>query len=133
MITGGGYRLAFLRTSTDARREVVKKRDIRRVCSQIAREFRPQKIILFGSYAYGRPTLDSDVDLLVIMPHKNRALDQAVEISRRLDHQFAIDLLVRSPEEVRQRLAWNDFFLREVTEKGEVLYESADAGVGGQS
>ncbi len=67
------------------------------------------------------------------MSLKTRALDQAVEISSRLDHRFPIDLLVRSPEEVKQRLAWNDFFLRDVTEKGEVLYESADAGMGGQS
>jgi predicted nucleotidyltransferase len=84
----------------------------------IAREFQPQKIVLFGSYAYGRPTVDSDVDLLVIMPLKGRAIDKAVEIARRLDHQFPIDLLVRSPEEVRLRLSWNDFFLREVTERG---------------
>ena len=112
---------------------MVSRRDIRRVSNLIAREFRPHKIILFGSYAYGRPTPDSDVDLLVIMPLKGRATDQAIEISSRLDHQFAIDLLVRSPAEVKQRLAWNDFFLREVTEKGEILYESTDAGVGGQS
>ena len=106
---------------------MIGRRDIRRVCAQIAREFRPQRIILFGSYAYGQPTPDSDVDLLVIMPLKGRATEQAVEISRRLEHRFPIDLLVRSPEEVRQRLAWNDFFLREATEKGVVMYESADA------
>ena len=106
---------------------MIGRRDIRRVCAQIAREFRPQRIILFGSYAYGQPTPDSDVDLLVIMPLKGRATEQAVEISRRLEHRFPIDLLVRSPEEVLQRLAWNDFFLREATEKGVVMYESADA------
>ena len=106
---------------------MIRRRDIKRVCAQIAREFRPQKIILFGSYAYGQPTADSDVDLLVIMPFKGRATEQAVEISRRLEHRFPIDLLVRSPEEVRQRLAWNDFFLREATEKGVVMYGSADA------
>ena len=106
---------------------MIRRRDIKRVCAQIAREFRPQKIILFGSYAYGQPTADSDVDLLVIMPFKGRATEQAVEISRRLEHRFPIDLLVRSPEEVRQRLAWNDFFLREATEKGVVMYGSAYA------
>ena len=106
---------------------MIRRRDIKRVCNQIAREFRPQRIILFGSYAYGQPSPDSDVDLLVIMPLKGRATEQAVEISRRLEHRFPIDLLVRSPEEVRQRLAWNDFFLREATEKGVVMYESTDA------
>lgn len=105
------------------------RRDIKRVCAQIAREFRPQRIILFGSYAYGKPTSDSDVDLLVIMPLNGRPTEKAVEISSRLEHRFPIDLLVRSPEEVRRRLAWNDFFLREATEKGVVMYESADAGM----
>jgi uncharacterized protein len=117
----------------DSWNNMVKQRDIRRVCDQIAREFRPQKIVLFGSYAYGRPTPDSDVDLLVIMPLQGRATDQTVAISQRLDHRFPIDLLVRSPEEVEQRLAWNDFFLREITAKGKVLYESTDPGMGGQS
>jgi len=105
---------------------MISRKDIKRVCAQIARGFHPQRIILFGSYAYGKPTPDSDVDLLVIMPLKGRTTDKAVEISSRLEHRFPIDLLVRSPEEVRQRLEWNDFFLREVTEKGVVMYDSAD-------
>ena len=79
--------------------------DIERYGAAIAREFRPQKIILFGSYAYGKPTPDSDVDLLVIMPLQGRATEKAVEISSQLEHRFPIDLLVRSPEELRQRLA----------------------------
>lgn len=104
--------------------------DIKRVCARIAQEFRPQRIILFGSYAYGKPTPDSDVDLPVIMPLPGRATDKAVEISSCLEHRFPIDLLVRSPEEVRQRVAWSDSFLREVTEKGVVMYDSADAFAG---
>jgi len=111
---------------------MVSRRDIRRVCAQIAREFQPQRIILFGSYAYGRPTPDSDVDLLVVMPFEGRAIDQAVKISSRLEHLFPIDLLVRTPHEIRQRLAWNDVVLREITSRGEVLYESSDAGMGGE-
>jgi uncharacterized protein len=110
--------------------KMISRRDIKRVCAQIAREFHPQRIILFGSYAYGKPTPDSDVDLLVVMPLNGRSTEKAVEISSRLEHRFPIDLLVRSPEEIRWRLAWNDFFLREATEKGLVMYESADAGVG---
>jgi len=106
---------------------MVKRRDIKRLCAQIAREFRPRSIILFGSYAYGRPTPDSDVDLLVIMPHEGRSTDQAIKISSRLEHRFPIDLIVRSPQEVRRRLKWNDFFLREATSKGVVMYESARA------
>jgi predicted nucleotidyltransferase len=91
----------------------------------IGREFRPRRIILFGSYAYGKPSPDSDVDLLVVMPHQGRAIDKAIEIIGKLEHRFPIDLIVRSPAELRQRLKWNDFFLREATEKGVVMYESA--------
>ena len=111
---------------------MVHLRDIRRIANLIAREFRPTRIILFGSYAYGQPTPDSDVDLLVIMPFQGRATEQAIRISGRPDHRFPIDLLVRSPKEIEERLAWNDFFVREITEKGKVLYESRDPGVGGQ-
>ncbi len=108
---------------------MISRQDIKQVCRKIAREFRPQRIILFGSYAYGRPTPDSDVDLLVVMPLTGRATDKAVEISSRLEHRFPIDLLVRSPEDIRQRLEWNDFFLREATEKGVVMYDAAHARV----
>ena len=112
---------------------MVKRHEIRRVSDFIAREFHPQWIILFGSYAYGRPRPDSVVDLMIIMPLKGtRALDKAVEISSRLDHRFPIDLLVRSPAEVERRLKWNDFFLREVTQKGKVLYDRAHEGMGEQ-
>ena len=106
---------------------MISRRDIKRVCAQIARRFRPQRIILFGSYAYGEPTPDSDVDLLIIMPLEGRATEKAIEISSSLEHRFPIDLVVRSPEDVHQRLMWNDFFLREVTEQGVVMYDAADA------
>ena len=61
------------------------------------------------------------------MPHRGRVTERAIKISGRLEHRFPIDLLVRSPGEVRRRLKWNDFFLREATEKGVVMYESAGA------
>lgn len=107
--------------------------DIEALARQIAREFRPDRIILFGSYAYGKPAADSDVDLLVIMPCRGNPLHKSVEILRKTQARFAVDLLVRTPLEVRQRLAWNDFFLREIIEKGRVLYESADARMGRKS
>jgi predicted nucleotidyltransferase len=104
---------------------MVRRRDIKRLCFRIGQEFRPRRIILFGSYAYGKPSPDSDVDLLVVMPHHGRAIDKAIQIIGKLEHRFPIDLIVRSPSELRQRLKWNDFFLREATEKGVVMYESA--------
>ena len=100
----------------------VKRQEIRRVCAQIARLFKPERIVLFGSYAYGQPTGDSDVDLLVVMPFEGKGFRKASEIRSQIDAGFPLDLVVRTPEEMGRRLAAGDFFLREVTEKGELLY-----------
>jgi uncharacterized protein len=91
---------------------------------EIVGRFHPQKIILFGSYAYGQPTADSDVDLLVIMPFDPRKGRKSLEIRQSIRARFPLDLLVRRPEVVRQRLKRGDSFLEEVTRKGRVLYES---------
>ena len=104
--------------------------EIKAVAERIGRDFRPRKVILFGSYAGGKPTKDSDVDLLVIMPLRGDAVQKSVEIALAARPGFPMDLLVRTPAEVRKRLAWNDFFIREIMEKGKVLYASDDRGVG---
>src|SRR5262245_43970754 len=78
-------------------------RVIRRYARAIADEFHPDRIILFGSYAYGTPHEDSDVDLLVVMPARNEH-DQAVRIRRRLAAPFPVDLIVRTPKEMKWRL-----------------------------
>ena len=71
-------------------------RAIRRFARRIAEKFQPEKIILFGSYAYGTPHNESDVDLLVIMPCRN-TIDQAVRIDCALEAPFSLDLIVRTP------------------------------------
>ena len=106
---------------------------IQNLADRIAQEFAPERIILFGSYAYGTPRQDSDVDLLVVLPFEGDSLHKAVEIVRRMQPEFAVDVLARTPEELRQRLAWNDYFLREIVEKGRILYAAAHAGVDRQS
>jgi predicted nucleotidyltransferase len=104
----------------------IRRSHIRKYAAQIARQFRPEKIILFGSYAYGKPTEDSDVDLLVIMSFKGRNPEKATEIWMATKPNFPIDIMVRKPEEMKMRLAMGDFFLREITEKGAVLYEATN-------
>lgn len=98
--------------------------EIERLCAQIAREFRVHKIILFGSHAHGKPEWDSDVDLLVIMPFKGTPHKQAVTIRSRIDAGLALDLLVRTPEQVSRRLEMGDSFMREILERGKVVYEA---------
>src|SRR5215813_3669123 len=93
---------------------------IRRYARQIAERFHPDKIILFGSYAYGQPHEDSDVDLLVIMPARNQH-DQAVKIRWEFPAPFPMDLIVRTPKNLKWRLEEGESFHTEITSKGKVL------------
>lgn len=106
-------------------------RVIRRFARQVAESFQPEKIILFGSQAYGEPHDDSDVDILVVMPAAN-AMEQAIRIRRKTDHPFPLDLIVRTPKDLAWRLEEGDWFLREICEKGKVLYEQGRARANGR-
>jgi len=102
-------------------------RQIEDLSRRIVREFHPERIVLFGSYAHGTVTPDSDVDLLIVLPFQGKAAKMSVEIRLRARPAFAVDLIVRTPEKLRERLAMDDDFVREILENGKVLYE-ADHG-----
>ncbi|MBI5304653.1 MAG: nucleotidyltransferase domain-containing protein [Chloroflexi bacterium] len=94
---------------------------------RIVRELRPQKIILFGSYAYGNPTPDSDVDLLVIMESDAPRTERFLAVARLLRPRvFPLDLLVHTPKEIHHSLTHRDFFIQEITSRGKVLYERSE-------
>ncbi len=107
-------------------------RVIRRFARQVAERFQPDKIILFGSHAYGTPHADSDVDILVIMPTRNQH-DQAARIRWYVPAPFPMDLIVRTPKKLAWRLAEGESFHTEIMTKGKVLYEKSHSGVGAQS
>jgi predicted nucleotidyltransferase len=109
----------------------VPKSAIRRYAREVAEKFQPERIILFGSHAYGTPHADSDVDILVIMPCRNE-LDQAVKIDLAVEAPFSLDLIVRTPRDIRRRLEDGDLFHTHIVTKGKVLYEKGDARVGGK-
>jgi predicted nucleotidyltransferase len=90
---------------------------------RIVREFRPERVILFGSHAYGAPREYSDVDLLVIMPFEGHPFDKAMELLTRTGPDFALDLIVRRPDDTARRYAEYDPFIREALDRGRVLYE----------
>lgn len=108
---------------------MVAMKDIRAFSRRIAAEFKPRRIILFGSYAYGTPNKDSDVDILVIFAGRGTAADRALEIRMRMHPGYPLDLLTRTTEEVRQRVAMQDWFMQEIMEKGKVLYDAAHTRV----
>jgi len=91
---------------------------------QIAKKFQPDRIILFGSYVYGQPTEDSDVDLLVILPFEELPVYKAIEIRREVKSPFPLDLMARTSEQIQQRLDMGEFFIQDIINKGRVLYEA---------
>ena len=108
---------------------MISAKQIQATCDDIVREFAPLQVILFGSYAYGNPpTEESDVDLFVVMDvAEAERREKRNEIQQRIPQRFPMDLLVRSPADIAYRVSHNDWFLREVIEKGSVLYETEDA------
>jgi predicted nucleotidyltransferase len=109
--------------TTTSRAKRIPRREINAIVKRIAEKFDPERIILFGSYAYGKPHPYSDVDLLVVMETHERPRAKQIEISRALSpHPFGMDILVRTPQQIQERIPMGDYFLREITTKGKVLY-----------
>ncbi|HEY2414642.1 MAG TPA: nucleotidyltransferase domain-containing protein [Pirellulaceae bacterium] len=100
------------------------RKKIQAFVDEVVRRFQPEQVVLFGSYAYGTPDEESDVDLLVVMPHRGHSAQQAAFIRQQVRAGFPLDLIVRSPAKVRQRIKMGDSFLREILSKGKVLHEA---------
>lgn len=106
---------------------MITKKQIDNWCEDIVRRFHPERVVLFGSCANGTPTEDSDVDLLVVMPFEGRPAAQAVKLRLDTRPEFPVDLIVRTPEMIKERLRLGDSFIREILETGRVLYEASHA------
>jgi len=101
---------------------------IQRIVEKIVSDYVPQKVILYGSYAYGTPHRDSDIDLLIIKDTPERFLDRWVTVHRILTgmhRSLPLESLVLTPQEVEGRLAIGDRFIAEILEKGKVLYAAS--------
>lgn len=106
---------------------------IRKLCRRIAVAYQPEQIILFGSHAYGTPTPESDVDLLIVMDYEGSSVEQAIKMRADLGLVTPMDLLIRAPKEVIARLEDGDMFMIQIYERGKVMYESKHEGVGRKS
>jgi predicted nucleotidyltransferase len=104
---------------------MVAMNEIEQFGKRIGEEFNAEKVILFGSYARGTPTQNSDVDLLIVAPFEGRSVDKSVQIRLKLHPSFPVDLLVRTPEKIQQRLEIGDQFIKDILHGGKVLYEAS--------
>jgi predicted nucleotidyltransferase len=103
--------------------------EIQAFSQRIAEKFQPERIILFGSYASGKPTEDSDVDLLVILPFEELPVEKAIAIRQQIKAPFPLDLMARTPQQIQQRMEMGDFFIQDIMKNGRVLYEANHARV----
>lgn len=100
------------------------------VVEKLKREYNPLRIILFGSYAFGNPTEDSDIDLLILKNTNKRRVDRFVQVKRIIYNpncKIPISPLVYNPEELEERLRMGDDFIKEIIQKGTILYERASS------
>ncbi|KPJ56757.1 hypothetical protein AMJ49_04090 [Parcubacteria bacterium DG_74_2] len=104
-------------TATSARKE------IKRITGRIIKKYKPEKIILYGSFAYGKPTKDSDADLFIIKKTKELKTKRILKVDRMLlDRNIPLDILVYTPQEVTKRILLGDFFVKNIIQKGKILY-----------
>ncbi len=98
---------------------------IQDVLEKIVIGYAPQKVILFGSYAYGEPDEDSDIDLLIIKDTNEPPIKRWMAVKRLVrdrSRRASVSPLVYTAQELEERLAIKDFFIQEILEKGKALY-----------
>lgn len=96
---------------------------IQSIVDRIVEQFHPEKVILFGSYAYGQPTESSDIDLMIVMDYEGRHIEQTMQIHRALNFPGMLDLKIRTPAEMVERNKPEYVLTWAVINKGRVLYE----------
>ena len=97
--------------------------EIKSIMRKIVREYKPEKIILFGSFAYGKPRASSDIDMLIVKKTKKRRIDRIKDVLYMIDNNFPFEPIVYTPREINERLTLGDFFLQTVMQKCKILYE----------
>jgi len=106
--------------------EIETRNTILHIVDKIKQEYQPDKIILFGSYAYGHPDRDSDIDLLIIKDTSERPIDRRVKVAKIVSdpERFTpLEAIVLTSEEIHERLQIGDQFIKEIIDRGEILYE----------
>lgn len=99
------------------------QKNIKKISNKLARKYKPEKIFLFGSWAWGKPTKDSDIDLLIIKKTREEFLKRQLRVRKIINGEFPVDLIVKTPEEMQKRIELGDFFYEDIVKKGKLIYE----------
>ena len=100
-------------------------KEIKKIVEQIIKNYKPEKIILFGSFAWGNPIKDSDIDLFIVKNTNKPKGERLAKVEKILsERNVPLDILVYTPGEVKKRLALGDFFVEDIVKKGKIIYVS---------
>lgn len=101
------------------------EQDIQNITNIIIKDFKPQKVVLFGSHAWGSPQKDSDIDLLIIKDDKTKNIrEMAIDVERiLLPRTFPIDIIVYKPAQIEESLKDKNMFITKIITKGKTLYD----------
>ena len=106
------------------------KKILSEIIEKLKSKYKPLRVVLFGSYAYGTPTDDSDLDLFILKVTQKKWVDRFVQVKRIIynpDCKIPVSPLVYTPEELEDRLRIGDDFVKEIMEKGVLLYEKGSS------
>jgi len=105
-------------------KDQVTSQKIQEVADKIAREYQPEKIILFGSWAWGKPHKDSDADLFVVKNEDKPQIEMMRDVDRIiLDRDMPVDIMVYKSQQLKKREELGDPFILRIINFGKVLYE----------
>ena len=104
---------------------MIKETEIHNVAQKVIQNYKPERIYLFGSFAWGKPTADSDVDLFIVKETQERKFDRQLKVRRIINGSLPVDILVYNNKELQERLALGDFFVKTILEKGKLLYDGS--------
>ena len=99
------------------------QKEIKKITDQIVKKYKPEKIILFGSYAWGKPTKNSDVDLFIVKKTNKRFGSRLFDVAKIIDSEMGTDALVYTPKEWNSGLKKRYYFFEEINSKGKLVYD----------
>lgn len=99
------------------------QKEIKKIVNQLEKKYKPEKIILFGSCAYGKLKPSSDIDMLIIKKTLKKRIERIKDVLFLIDNDLPFEPLVYTPFEIKKRLALNDFFIKDIFKKGKIIYE----------
>ncbi|MEK7103778.1 MAG: nucleotidyltransferase domain-containing protein [Patescibacteria group bacterium] len=104
---------------------MVKQSEIQNVVKRIAERYKPEKIYLFGSFAWGEPNKDSDVDFFIVKETSERKFDRQLKVRRIISGDLPADIVVYNNQEIKERVSLGDFFVKKILNQGKLVYDCA--------